>query len=99
MSVKCCSSGETVLICRKVIPFLNSCEVDHADIFVDRVAFYGNADDAELRVQDDASMASVADTVIDEQADDDFAGRVQAIGDIFPSDSPFAVVPEAGAGD
>ncbi len=81
-----------------MIPFLPSCKVDHADKIVDGVGFDGDADDAELRVQDDASVASVADSVIDEQAGDDFTGFVQAVGNVFSGDSPATVLPEAGGG-
>ena len=82
----------------RLFSFLSAYEVDYADIFIDRVGFDGDADDAELRVQDDASVASVADSVIDEQAGDDFTGCVKAVGDVFSGDSPTAELPEAGAG-
>lgn len=81
-----------------MLAFLSSCEVDHADILIDGVRFDGDADDAELRVQDNASVFSVSDTVIDEKACDDFAGCVKAVGEVFSGDSPTAELPEACAG-
>ena len=78
--------------------FLSSSKVDHADIIVDGVGFDGNADDAELRVQDDASVLSVGYSVIDEKGGDDFTGCVKAVGDVFSGDPPTAELPEAGTG-
>lgn len=58
----------------------------------------GDADYAELRVQDDAPVSSAVYTVINEQAGDYFSGCVQPVGDVFSGDSPVIVLPEAGAG-
>ena len=81
-----------------MLAFLSSGEVDHADVLIDGVGLDGDADDAELRVQDDASVLSVSDTVINEKACDDFTGCVKAVGYVFSGDSPTAELPEARAG-
>lgn len=62
------------------------------------MGFDGDADDAELRVQDDASVLSVGDSVIDEKGGDDFNGCVKAVGDVFSGNPPIAELPEASTG-